>query len=115
MFEVVRYHPSPEELSYTFGGRQPVRRVRPGTVLELYTEDCFAGRVRSVDDRALSRRTLTGSRFDGPNVRMLGSRAGYYSRRSHHERVIQAVKEGADVEIQSPWMPPAPLPGLSTA
>ncbi|MEU1877277.1 acetamidase/formamidase family protein [Streptosporangium sp. NPDC020072] len=47
---VVSYRPSPEELSYTFGGRPAVGTVKPGTILELYTEDCFGGRVRSVDD-----------------------------------------------------------------
>ncbi|MGN9837931.1 acetamidase/formamidase family protein [Nonomuraea sp. H19] len=47
---VVSYRPSPEELSYTFGGRPPLGKVRPGTILELYTEDCFGGRVQSVDD-----------------------------------------------------------------
>jgi amidase len=50
MTEVVQYRPEPDELSYTFGGREPVRRVAPGTVLELYTEDCFGGQVRTVDD-----------------------------------------------------------------
>ena len=50
MTDVVRYRPEPDELSYTFGGREPVLRVRPGTVLELYTEDCFGGLVRGVDD-----------------------------------------------------------------
>ena len=50
MTDVVRYRPSPDELSYTFGGREPVRRVKPGTILELYTEDCFGGRVRDVAD-----------------------------------------------------------------
>ena len=50
MTEVVRYRPEPNELSYTFGGRDAVRRVAPGTVLELYTEDCFGGQVRGVDD-----------------------------------------------------------------
>lgn len=47
---VVSYRPSPDELSYTFGGRAPVGKVRPGTIIELYTEDCFGGRVQSVDD-----------------------------------------------------------------
>ncbi|MEV0310739.1 acetamidase/formamidase [Nonomuraea fuscirosea] len=47
---VVSYRPAPEELSYTFGGRAPVGKVRPGTIMELYTEDCFGGLVRSVDD-----------------------------------------------------------------
>jgi amidase len=48
--EVVRYRPDPAELAWSFGGRPPVLTVRPGTVLELYTEDCFGGRVRTVDD-----------------------------------------------------------------
>jgi amidase len=48
--DVVKYRPTAEELSYTFGGREPVRRVTPGTILELYTEDCFGGRVRTVED-----------------------------------------------------------------
>ncbi|MEU4510126.1 acetamidase/formamidase family protein [Nonomuraea wenchangensis] len=47
---VVSYRPKPEELSYTFGGRPPVGKVRPGTILEIYTEDCFGGLVRTVDD-----------------------------------------------------------------
>lgn len=47
---IVSYRPSPDELSYTFGGRAPVGKVRPGTIIELSTEDCFGGRVRSVDD-----------------------------------------------------------------
>jgi amidase len=50
MTEVVTYRPSADELSYTFGGREPVRSVAPGTVLELYTEDCFGGRVQTVGD-----------------------------------------------------------------
>lgn len=47
---VVSYRPSPEEFGYTFGGRAPVGKVRPGTIVELFTEDCFGGRVRTVDD-----------------------------------------------------------------
>ncbi|MFI6477465.1 acetamidase/formamidase family protein [Nonomuraea sp. NPDC050663] len=47
---IVSYRPSPEEYSYTFGGRAAVGKLRPGTILEVFTEDCFAGRVRSVDD-----------------------------------------------------------------
>jgi amidase len=50
MTDVVKYRPEPDELSYTFGGREAVRQVTPGTVLELYTEDCFGGLVRGVDD-----------------------------------------------------------------
>jgi acetamidase/formamidase len=48
--EVVSYRPGPEEYAWTFGGVEPVRRLKPGTVVELWTEDCFAGRVRSERD-----------------------------------------------------------------
>ncbi|MEU4236129.1 acetamidase/formamidase family protein [Actinoplanes sp. NPDC026619] len=47
---MVIYRPSPDELSYTFGGRPPAIGVKPGETVELYTEDCFGGRVRTVDD-----------------------------------------------------------------
>jgi amidase len=48
--DVITYRPSPDEFAYTFGGRGPVRTVRPGDVLDLYTEDCFGGVVRGVTD-----------------------------------------------------------------
>ena len=50
--DVLSYRPDPAELCWTFGGVPPVRRVRPGTVLELWTEDAFGGvRVANVVDR----------------------------------------------------------------
>jgi acetamidase/formamidase len=48
--EVVSLRPTPEQYAYVFGGREPLLTVKPGTVVELSTEDCFAGNVRSVDD-----------------------------------------------------------------
>jgi acetamidase/formamidase len=48
--DVLSYRPAPEELAWTFGGVAPVRRVQPGSVLELWSEDAFAGKVRGVDD-----------------------------------------------------------------
>jgi acetamidase/formamidase len=48
--EVVAYTPDPDEFAWTFGGVAPVRRVRPGTVLEVWTEDAFGGKVRGPDD-----------------------------------------------------------------
>ena len=49
--EVVELTPTPEQLRYTFGGGgEPLLTVRPGTVVELATEDCFGGRVRTADD-----------------------------------------------------------------
>ena len=48
--DTVRYRPDPSEFAWTFGGVKPVRSVKPGTVLELWTEDAFGGRVRGPDD-----------------------------------------------------------------
>jgi len=47
---VVAYRPEPSEFAWTFGGVPPVRTVKPGDVLELWTEDAFGGRVRTPDD-----------------------------------------------------------------
>ena len=38
------------EPGYAFGGREAALTVAPGTVVELTTEDCFGGAVRTVDD-----------------------------------------------------------------
>jgi len=48
--EVLSYHPDPSEFAWTFGGVKPVRSVKPGTALELWTEDAFGGKVRGPDD-----------------------------------------------------------------
>jgi amidase len=49
--EVVGLHPTPEQYRYVFGGdAEPLVRVQPGTVVELTTEDCFGGRVRTAED-----------------------------------------------------------------
>jgi acetamidase/formamidase len=47
---VVSFRPEAGQFAWTFGGAEPVARIQPGTVLELWTEDCFAGRVRGPDD-----------------------------------------------------------------
>jgi acetamidase/formamidase len=47
---VLSFRPSASEFAWTFGGVAPVARIQPGTILELWTEDCFAGRVRGPDD-----------------------------------------------------------------
>jgi acetamidase/formamidase len=47
---VRQFRPTPDEYAWTFGGVDPVHAVRPGEILELYTEDCFAGRIRGIDD-----------------------------------------------------------------
>ncbi|WP_416485999.1 acetamidase/formamidase family protein [Streptomyces sp. CL12] len=47
---ILTVRPEPDEYAWTFGGAAPVARVAPGMVLDLFTEDCFAGRVRSEKD-----------------------------------------------------------------
>jgi acetamidase/formamidase len=48
----VTFVPTVDQLNYTFGGAAPVMRVRPGTVLTLWTEDAYGGRITSRDDVA---------------------------------------------------------------
>lgn len=47
---ITRFVPTEDQYAWTFGGYDPVMRVRPGDVLDLYTEDCFGGRIRSTSD-----------------------------------------------------------------
>jgi acetamidase/formamidase len=56
---VITYRPGPGEYAWTFGGVAPVMRLRTPCVLDVYTEDCFAGRVRSPGD-LVSRLGITG-------------------------------------------------------
>lgn len=50
--EHVTFVPTVDELSYTFGGAPAIRRIRPGTVLTLWTEDAYGGRITSRNDVA---------------------------------------------------------------
>ena len=38
------------QYAYTFGGAAPLRRVRPGTALRLWSDDAFGGKLRAVTD-----------------------------------------------------------------
>lgn len=49
---VLYVRPAQEEFAWTFGGSPPLRRVEPGTILEVFTEDCYSGRVRTTADLA---------------------------------------------------------------
>jgi amidase len=44
------FTPGEKDLAYTFGGRVPVLHLRSGDVVSTFTEDCFGGAVRAVDD-----------------------------------------------------------------
>src|SRR6185437_15405215 len=48
--QVLSFRPEAGQFAWTFGGVPPAARITPGTVLELWTEDCFAGRVKGPGD-----------------------------------------------------------------
>uniref|UniRef100_UPI001BD18AA4 acetamidase/formamidase family protein n=1 Tax=Rhizomonospora bruguierae TaxID=1581705 RepID=UPI001BD18AA4 len=51
MGQIHRYTPTLDDLAYTFGGRLPVVHLAAaGDVLVTFTEDCFGGAVRTVED-----------------------------------------------------------------
>ncbi|HEX6454538.1 MAG TPA: hypothetical protein VF060_34380, partial [Trebonia sp.] len=56
---VISYRPEPVEYAWTFGGAAPVRRLTTPTVLSVFTEDAFAGRVRTESD-LVSTQNITG-------------------------------------------------------
>ena len=63
--DVIEYAPTREQYSYTFGGAAPVMRVKPGTVLRLWSDDAFGGALRNVDDLSSAKVDL---RFVNPQT-----------------------------------------------
>ena len=49
--DVVEIRPEPEQFAWTFGGAAPTHRIRPGTVLRLWTEDAYSGRLRHASEK----------------------------------------------------------------
>ena len=47
----VEFRPEPGQYAWTFGGAAPTHRIAPGTLLRLWTEDAFSGRLRRPTDR----------------------------------------------------------------
>jgi acetamidase/formamidase len=47
---VLQWTPKHEELVYTFGGATPRQRIKSGTRIVTWTEDCFDGVVKTADD-----------------------------------------------------------------
>lgn len=54
---VTRFVPTEDQYAWTFGGYKPVMHIRPGDVIDLFTEDCFGGRIRTIED--LPSRSIT--------------------------------------------------------
>ena len=50
--ELVSFRPVRDQYRYTFGGAEPVMRVKPGTLLDLWSEDAFNHALTSVTDVA---------------------------------------------------------------
>lgn len=50
----ITFVPTPDQFAFTFGGAEPVMRIKPGTALRLWTEDAYGGRITSADDVASS-------------------------------------------------------------
>ena len=46
----LRWTPKHEDLVYTFGGATPRQRIKPGTRIITWTEDCFDGTVKTAAD-----------------------------------------------------------------
>ena len=49
--DVVEFRPDREQYAWTFGGVAPTHTITPGTLLRLWTEDAFSGRLRRPADR----------------------------------------------------------------
>jgi acetamidase/formamidase len=47
---VLNWIPKHDELVYTFGGAAPRQRIKPGTRIVTWTEDCFDGAVKTAAD-----------------------------------------------------------------
>ena len=54
--EIVEFRPEREQYAFTFGGVAPVRKVVPGTMLRLWTEDAFCGGIRSTAETSATER-----------------------------------------------------------
>ncbi len=48
--DIVEFTPSLEQYAYTFGGVAPVMRIKPGSVLRLWSEDAFNHALKSIHD-----------------------------------------------------------------
>ncbi|WP_127508675.1 acetamidase/formamidase family protein [Actinoplanes solisilvae] len=44
------FMPTDKDYGYTFGAKMPLVHLRSGDVLSTYTEDCFGGVIKTVDD-----------------------------------------------------------------
>jgi acetamidase/formamidase len=58
LMEIIEFHPDPEQYAFTFGGVPAIRKVRPGTVLRLWTDDASCGALRAPGDLPSAKLTM---------------------------------------------------------
>jgi hypothetical protein len=57
----VTFRPRKDQFALTFGGAEPVARIKPGKVLSLWTADCYSGQITAAGElpsHALTSRDL---------------------------------------------------------
>ena len=56
--DVIEFRPYRDQYAFTFGGVTPVRKVQPGTMLRLWTDDAFCGNLRDPADMPSAKLTM---------------------------------------------------------
>ncbi len=56
--DVIEFRPDRDQYAFTFGGVTPVRKVQPGTMLRLWTDDAFCGNLRDPADMPSAKLTM---------------------------------------------------------
>ena len=56
--DVIEFRPERDQYAFTFGGVAPVRKVQPGTMLRLWTDDAFCGNLREPSDMPSAKLTM---------------------------------------------------------
>ncbi|RBY83030.1 acetamidase [Geodermatophilus sp. TF02-6] len=95
--DVVEVVPTFEQYAYTFGGVAPLRRVRPGTALRVWSEDAFNGTLRSTED-------LSGAKVD---LRFINPQTGPF--------LVEGAEPGDALALHFVAMEPARDWGASAA
>src|SRR6516225_10002541 len=56
--DVIEFRPDRDQYAFTFGGVAPVRKVQPGTMLRLWTDDAFCGALLYPADMPSAKLTM---------------------------------------------------------
>src|SRR4029077_8812286 len=56
--DVIEFRPDRDQYAFTFGGVAPVRKVQPGAMLQLWTDDAFCGNLRDPADMPSAKLTM---------------------------------------------------------